>query len=135
MPILLHDDCVSLIPCMQNDIRLEVYPNSADKASGSLYLDDGASFEFTDRESKSARLNFQYSDDVVNVSFEHGDKYEGIPNVASVVIYGVNSTPKSATTADGSQELSIVQDIANESLYIVLPAGTKASEVSVKVNF
>ena len=135
MPILLHDDCFSLLSCMQNDLRLEVYPCSAGKASGSLYLDDGASFEFTDRESKSARLNFQYSDNTMDVSFEHGDKYEIIPNVVSVAIYGVNAAPKSVTTADGSQELSIVQDLANESLFVLLPAGTKASEVSIKVDF
>lgn len=41
LPILLHDDCFSLIPCMRNDIRLEVYPDSEGNASGSLYFDDG----------------------------------------------------------------------------------------------
>ena len=72
LPILLHDDCVSLIPCMRNDIRLEVYPDSEGNASGSLYLDDGSSFEFSDRESKSARLSFSYNDGNLSVVFEHG---------------------------------------------------------------
>ena len=90
LPILLHDDCVSLIPCMRNDIRLEVYPDSEGNASGSLYLDDGSSFEFTDRDSKSARLSFSYSDTTLSVTFDHGTNYEDIPNVASVVIFGVS---------------------------------------------
>ena len=93
LPILLHDGCVSLIPCMRNDIRLEVYPDSDGQASGSLYLDDGASYEFVERDSKSARLTLNYSDGEVSVSFEHGSSYQDIPNVASVVIYGVSQAP------------------------------------------
>lgn len=75
IPILLHDDCVSLIPCMLNDIRLEVYPSESGYAHGSLYLDDGSSFEFSDRDAKSARLGFNYGHDTVTVGIEHGDNY------------------------------------------------------------
>ena len=60
---------------MRNDVRLEVYPDATGEASGSLYLDDGSSFEFTDRDAKSARLSFAYADDAVSVSFEHGANY------------------------------------------------------------
>ena len=135
MPILLHDECVSLIPCMRNDIRLEVYPDSETEASGSLYLDDGASFEFSDRDTKSARLTYKYADNEVTVSFEHGAQYADIPNVASVVIYGVAGAPQSATTTDGSTKLSFVQNASTDSVYVILPAGTKASDVSVKLVF
>ena len=27
LPILEHDDCMALLPCMSNDIHLEVYPD------------------------------------------------------------------------------------------------------------
>ena len=57
---------------MRNDIRLEVFPDSSLEASGSLYLDDGASFEFTDKDTKSARLSYKYADNSVTVNYEHG---------------------------------------------------------------
>ena len=41
LPILLHDNCVSLLSCMSNEVRFEVYLDSNKKASGTLYLDDG----------------------------------------------------------------------------------------------
>ena len=46
LPILEHDDCMALLPCMGNDINLEVYPDQSDRASGFLYLDDGSSFDY-----------------------------------------------------------------------------------------
>ena len=46
LPILLHEDCMALLPCIKNPIRLEVYLDENDSASGSLYLDDGETYEF-----------------------------------------------------------------------------------------
>lgn len=60
LPVLQHEDCMSLLPCMRNNITLEVYPvGSGDlEAYGDLYLDDGSSFNYTDQEAKSARLTY-----------------------------------------------------------------------------
>jgi len=58
LPILQHDDCMALLPCMRNDITLEVYPDASGNALGSIYLDDGFSFFYTTNESASARLLF-----------------------------------------------------------------------------
>jgi len=41
LPILLHENCMALLPCMMNDISFEIYPDSTGKATGTLYLDDG----------------------------------------------------------------------------------------------
>ena len=46
IPILLHEDCMALLPCIRNPIRLEVYLDENDEASGELYLDDGETYEF-----------------------------------------------------------------------------------------
>ena len=43
LPILLHDDCFALKKCISNKIRLEVYLDADNKASGNFYADDGAS--------------------------------------------------------------------------------------------
>ena len=63
----------------------------------------------------------------MSVSFEHGANYEDIPNVSSVVVYGVASAIKSATTADGSTKLQTVQDFTKDSLFVLLPEGVQAS--------
>lgn len=46
IPILLHEGCMALLPCIRNPIRLEVYLDENDEASGELYLDDGETYEF-----------------------------------------------------------------------------------------
>lgn len=46
LPIKEHKDCMALLPCMLHNIWLEVYPDTENKATGSLYLDDGYSYEF-----------------------------------------------------------------------------------------
>jgi len=37
---------MSLLPCIQNAISLEVYLDENDNASGSLYIDDGETHEY-----------------------------------------------------------------------------------------
>lgn len=46
VPILLHEDCLALLTCYQNPIRLEVYLDENDSAKGWLYTDDGTSFDY-----------------------------------------------------------------------------------------
>jgi len=43
LPILLHDDCMSILDCVENSIRVEVYLDQSGNAAGSLYVDDGES--------------------------------------------------------------------------------------------
>ena len=37
---------MALLPCMGNDIRLEIYPDASGLASGSLYLDNGETLDY-----------------------------------------------------------------------------------------
>ena len=120
---------------MRNDIRLEIYPDSDFKASGRLYLDDGASFDFAHRNDKSARLIYYFEHNMVLINFERGSAYADFPNVASVVFYGVAEAPQSVTTIDGSTKLSFVHNASTDSVHVILPAGTWASDVSVKLVF
>jgi alpha-glucosidase (family GH31 glycosyl hydrolase) len=46
VPILLHDDCMSLLSCINNPLRLEVYPDGDGYAESLLYLDDGESMDY-----------------------------------------------------------------------------------------
>ena len=60
IPILLHEDCMSLLPCIKNPIRLEVYLDENDQAGGTLYIDDGETYEFKNSTNGYARINFGY---------------------------------------------------------------------------
>ena len=46
IPILLHDGCMSLLPCMMNSIRLEIFLDKNGQAAGALYIDDGESYDY-----------------------------------------------------------------------------------------
>ena len=39
IPILLHENCMSLLSCINNPLRIEVYPDADGRAQGFLYLD------------------------------------------------------------------------------------------------
>lgn len=51
---------MSLLSCMTNAITLEVYIDADGNSCGSLYLDDGETFEYANDVSKSALINFNY---------------------------------------------------------------------------
>ena len=57
MPILRHDDCMSLRSCFHDKIRLEVYLDSEGYASGSVFFDDGESFKY-ETEGASAVVDY-----------------------------------------------------------------------------
>lgn len=59
MPVLLHDDCYALTKCINDKIRLDVYIDDNNHASGSLYTDDGTSFKH-ETDSEFAEVNFTY---------------------------------------------------------------------------
>lgn len=44
MPTLLHDNCMAISTCIFDKIRLDVYLDADQKATGKLYTDDGKSF-------------------------------------------------------------------------------------------
>ena len=102
MPILLHDDCLALLKCLNNDIRLDIYLDTEMQAKGGLYLDDGTSFDYMDRQSGSIRLQFDFVDGVFTAKFVHGDSYDQVPDFASVVIYGIAKEPESVTNSEGN---------------------------------
>ena len=81
---------MALLPCLQNDLRVEIYPSQEGAAQGSLYLDDGASFEYAENpDTKSASLSLAYKGNAFSSSFTSGSGYQNIPNVASVVVFEV----------------------------------------------
>lgn len=46
LPILLHDDCGSILECLENNVQLSIYVDQSGNASGSIYLDDGQSYVY-----------------------------------------------------------------------------------------
>ncbi len=109
LPILLHDDCLALLDCIKNDIKLDVYLDQTNQAHGSLYLDDGTSFDYMDKQSKLARFRFDYTDGTVESSVIFGDDYAGLPNVTSVKVFGIQSAPVSVQNSKG-QSIEFVYD-------------------------
>ena len=95
LPILLHEDCMALLPCIRNPVRLEVYLDENDEASGDLYLDDGETYEFQNNPDGHARIQFGYSGNMLTSSNIDGTNYVYGEDqlVTQVVIYGFKSSP------------------------------------------
>lgn len=61
LPVLQHEHCISILSCMFNPIRLEVYLDEFGKAEGVLYTDDGETFEYQ-KHDQYALVKFEYTD-------------------------------------------------------------------------
>lgn len=86
---------MALLPCIKNPVRLEVYLNSEDGAGGSLYLDDGETFEFKNSEDSYAEISISYSGNMLTSQNTAGNNYATGEDqvVTQVVIYGFKSSP------------------------------------------
>lgn len=124
LPILLHEDCPSILSCINNDVRLEVYPDANEMAFGSMYLDDGSSFNYTDKEAGSARISLQYSKQRLTVSTEYGHSYDDMPNVATIAVYGIQKAPVSVTNDHTKAQVDFIYEPSTEAVYIVLDQNT-----------
>jgi len=74
--MLLHDDCMAVSNCIFDKIRVEVYPDSNNYASGSLYTDDGVSFDHL-TDDAFATVSFSYDGGSLRASrTSDASKYE-----------------------------------------------------------
>jgi alpha 1,3-glucosidase len=118
LPILLHEDCMALLPCIKNPIRLEVYLNENDSAGGALYLDDGETYEFMNSTDGHADISFGYWGNQLTSTNNAGNNYETGRDqvVTQVVIYGFKSSP--ADVLSGSIEVPYTYIASQEALLI-----------------
>ena len=61
LPLMNHKECFSIIQCLTQGFTLEVYPDGDSRATGSLYVDDGYSFDYASDEANSAMIAFTLS--------------------------------------------------------------------------
>jgi alpha-glucosidase (family GH31 glycosyl hydrolase) len=104
LPILLHENALSLLRAINNNIALEIYPTSQGSAEGNLVLDDGWSTK-TD----VSRYVFNYvSSGLLSMTME--GNYKSGKAIASVSIYGVKSEPLMVVNLTTQEEVSFVYD-------------------------
>jgi alpha-glucosidase (family GH31 glycosyl hydrolase) len=67
LPILNFEiDRMSILQAIEDPIRLEIFPDSADKSTGQLYLDDGLTNDY--QSGSYAQYEFTYADNVLSVT-------------------------------------------------------------------
>lgn len=94
IPILLHDDCMAISTCMFDMIRLDVYLDDYQKASGSLYTDDGVSFKHeTDKEYATVAFKFDGNLSSELTSTDADYTFPESQTIDQVAIYGLTSVP------------------------------------------
>lgn len=121
LPVLLHDECMALMPCIQNAIRLEVYLAEGDQAAGSLYLDDGETLAYQTDPNASVSLDFTMSGTnllssksalTASNQYVFGDDQK----ITEVAIYGFHSRPLDVLSSGVEVKYTYVAE--NEALYI-----------------
>jgi len=119
LPILQHENCMSLTPCIQNDISLEVYLDDNDEATGSLYIDDGESYEFQTN-GQFAEISFSISGNTLKSSLSNGtlNVIGANQKVTKMSIYGFHSEP--LAVLGGAIEVPFIYFPESESLEISL---------------
>ena len=114
--MLLHEDCVALLTCYQNPIRLEVYLDGDDSAKGGLYVDDGTSFDYQ-KEGGSARIQYEFGGNMLtSPKAKNSYKFAENQYITEVIIYGFHSKP--AAVINGGYEMNFAYVKEQEALLI-----------------
>lgn len=94
MPTLLHDDCFAISNCIFDKIRLDVYISQDGQASGSLYTDDGVSFEHVNSDA-FATVDFTYDGGFRSSRSSDSSKYSfpKTQTIDQIVMYGITEAP------------------------------------------
>lgn len=104
LPILLHENALSLLRAFNNDIELEIYPTSEGDATGKLVLDDGWSTKTNLR-----RLRFNYYA-IGRLTMNVEGDYKSSKAVSTVSIYGVKQAPVMIMNLITNEKVSFAYD-------------------------
>ena len=110
---------MALLPCIQNAVSLEVYLDENDNASGSLYIDDGETFEYQ-TDGAYAEISVSISGNTLRSYLADGSNgvFGANQKVTKMSIYGFHSSP--LTVLAGAIEAPFVYLADNEALEISL---------------
>ena len=123
VPILEHDECLAITECFHGQYRLEVYLDQDQKASGTMFFDDGASFKY---QSEEAYTIIEYTFEQVDVIYLQATRlttteytFPETQTVKSVEVYGWTTQPTEVMQGGIQCEFSFNQ--AEASLLIAMP--------------
>jgi alpha 1,3-glucosidase len=71
LPLLIHDNCLSILSCINNPISLEIYLDENGEAIGEMYVDDGETFNYQ-QEDQSALIRFTFASNTLSSAFISG---------------------------------------------------------------
>ena len=101
IPVLLHENCESLLSCIENPIRVEVYVDRDGNANGYMYLDDGETLSYETDSNASALINFNWNNNSLYVNNKSDNNYQFplTQRITQVAIYGIEVAPVLVTGA------------------------------------
>lgn len=131
MPTLLHDDCYAISKCIFDKIRLDVYLDQDGHASGSLYTDDGVSFEHEDDEAY-ATVSFRLDGEFTSSRTSAASKYSfpASQTIDQISMFGLSEAPNAVLQA-GQQVPDFI--FTDGALHIAMPAGVAPDQVNIEL--
>jgi len=113
LPILRHQNELSLLEAIRNPIGLELYLDERSNAFGQLYLDDGNSFEYSTDKAKTL-VHYHFHDGVLSAvkALPNDFHFEAAATkmITDVTIYGSQFEPLEVTDLTTGDELEFDWD-------------------------
>lgn len=106
---------MALLSCINNDITLEVYPDANGHAQGSLYLDDGATFNYKDDKDASALIKFNFDGQSLSIVNTSESQRGANLTISKIQFFGINNEKRVVL---GNQGNNNVYDATTESVTI-----------------
>ncbi|CAH0381061.1 unnamed protein product [Bemisia tabaci] len=121
----------SSVLTLHDPLTLLVALNSNGTATGTLYLDDGDSFEY--QKGQRLYMKFEFKDNVLSSSFLSDTSYDTSSWIERVLIIGASSGPKHATVKSASVNgnVEVMYNSGTQVLMIRKPAVKVTEEWSI----
>ena len=76
VPVFSHDNCDSLMQCINNPIQLKIFLDENEEASGTIYFDNGELYNPTITDNQKAHLSFKFKNNQLTTTNLLGTTYD-----------------------------------------------------------
>jgi hypothetical protein len=108
---------MSLLSCIDNPLRIEVYPDESGWGQGYIYLDDGETLDYQHKSNSHAWIQMTWTGNSLYLTNIASNNYEFplTQRVTSVAVYGIETAP--ALVTGGMYEIPYVYDPAIKAVF------------------
>ena len=117
VPILKNDNCKSILDCIDKPIMLKVFLTEDQTASGTLYLDDGETYNPQGNE--RAHISYVFNGEMLSAEniLETSYSFPGQQRLFEAVFYGLKQKP-TIIVVGGYQTREVIYNDSEQMLFV-----------------